>query len=470
MDQMNTSLEELLRTSFRGNIVGKNLTQKAGLNYLPRYVAEFILGNYLDRFEDPDIAIKEAKAFVTTHYPENNSGELLKHKLLEEGEIKILQKYDVTVNLKKEEYYATTPILHEKIHVDPNYTSYYPALLTTGMWGLGHLYYIPSDQSDYKMELVDFKPFQLGSFDRDEFFTSRLNFSLTQWIDLLITSLGLNAHYLSDKQKLLIIARLIPLVSQNLNIAEFGPKSTGKTYQYRNHSSYTHVVSGSSITPAKLIFDLRNHQAGLISTSDVIAFDEVTGADFGDKKDFELIGLLKDYMEGGNVSRGIFEVNEDASLVFLGNIEIRGEKPKFNDFVRELPAAFSDSAFIDRIHGIIPGWEIPKIAQTEVAFTTETGLISNYIGEAFHNLRSWDHPSLNWKQINLDLKYYRNENAVRKLTNGLLKLLFPGVTATSEEINLCLGLACELRQVVYDQLSALEPDEFGRHRLSARIR
>ena len=228
-------------------------------------------------------------------------------------------------------------------------------------------------------------------------------------------------------------------------------------------------MSGSSITPAKFVYDLSANTPGLISTTDAIVFDEITSADFGNKKDYEMIGLLKDYMEGGSVSRGKQVIQEDTSIIFVGNIDIYENRPKYDDFVRELPKAFSETAFLDRINGIIPGWNIQKIVQINTAFTQSKGLIGNYLSEALHNMRSWDHPSLRWGDVDKDLGYIRNEKSVRAITQSLLTILFPGVEPTIEEINLCLAVACELRQIVYDQLSYLEPDEFPKMRLEAKM-
>ncbi|MDH5403623.1 MAG: BREX system Lon protease-like protein BrxL [Candidatus Heimdallarchaeota archaeon] len=463
------AVDGLIEASFIGNVIKKDLMRIAGLNFLPRYVAEFILSTFLQKYAEEVTAIAEAKKFVYDNYPENNSSELLKHRLLEDGEIKILQKFKVKVDVSSRQYTATIPLLKDRIQIKNEFTNYYPALLTTGMWGLGKIKNNPTNKT-YPLDLVDFNPFQIGSFDRKEFFEARANFTtLDQWLSTLIISFGLNPINFTKRQQLLIIARMIPLVSKNQVMAEFGPKSTGKTYQLRNHSSYSHVISGSSITPAKFAFDQVSGTPGLVSTADVIIFDEVTGADFGKSKDFEMIGLLKDYMEGGNVTRGTKEINEDASIVFIGNIQVKESRPKFEDFVRELPHSFRDTAFIDRIQGMIPGWEIPKIAQTDIAFTDQKGLMSNYIGEAFHNLRKWDHPSFRWNEVETNLLNIRNEKAVMNITSGLIKILYPGVEIDKHDINLCLKIATHLRQNVYDQLNYQEPDEFKEFSLFAQI-
>ena len=228
-----------------------------------------------------------------------------------------------------------------------------------------------------------------------------------------------------------------------------------------------YIISGSSVTPAKFVYDIAKRTPGLISTNDTVVFDEITGAEFGSKKDFEMIGLLKDFMEGGHVARGTYSVSEDTSLVFIGNIDIRGKNPKFRDYSRDLPSAFGDTAFLDRIHGILPGWRIPKLSKIDRALSRSAGLMSNYLGEMFHSLRRFSHPDMDWNRVTSNFEMVRNEKAVRVLTEGLLALLYPGVSASPADINYCLSIACELRQNIYDQLSHLDPDEYPPIRLEA---
>ncbi|RMG27189.1 MAG: BREX system Lon protease-like protein BrxL [Methanobacteriota archaeon] len=462
-------LETKIKTHFAGNVVGKGLMRKAGLEFLPRYVSEFILGTFVEEGESEDHVISKAKKFVNHYVPEPNTSDLMRHKLLDEGKIKLLARYKVKVDLHSQIYEAKVPVLNESVLFDPHFVDLYPSLLTTGMWGLGILMYNPAENGKFKVELADFKPFQIGAFDVTEFFEARQHFSLEEWMAVLLTSMGLNPQSLQTSEQIFILCRLLPLIRRNLNMAEFGPKSTGKTYVFRNHSSYAHVVSGSAVTPAKLIIDLKSNTPGLISTTDLIVFDEITGAEFGKTQDFELIGLLKDYMEGGHVSRGRAQITEDSSLMFLGNIDIRKNSPKYEDYVRELPRAFSDPAFVDRINGFIPGWKIPKISQIEESLSESVGLMSSYLGEALHALRRLDHPDMDWSKVEKDFKMVRNEKSVRKITEGLLMLLFPGVAVKEKEINFCLEIACNLRQYVYDQLHFLDPDEFPKFKLSARF-
>ena len=462
-------LGEKIKAYFKDNWVNKSLSRQAGLNFLPKYVSEYIIGVFYQRTESEEEALTTAKKFVNDHYPDSHSSEYLKHQLIEKNTIEIIQKFKVNVNLNTEFYYANIPIIGERIWVDPTYVERYPALLTTGMWGKGTLTRDLQDDTDADVLLVDYMPFQVGSFDDEELFEGRAHCTLKEWIDILVTSIGLNPSNLNDEEKIMILMRFLPLIRRNLNIAEFGPKSTGKTYVFRHFSSYIHIISGSSVTPAKFIYDLAKRSPGLITSNDTVVFDEVTSAEFGSKKDYEMIGLLKDYMEGGHVSRGTYEASEDTSLVFIGNINVSKKQPRFRDYSRDLPFAFSDTAFLDRIHGVIPGWRIPKISQIEESLSDSAGLMSNYLGEMFHKMRRYDHPSMDWSLVTSNFGMVRNEKAVRTITEGLLALLFPGVSASSHDINFCLKLGCELRQNIYDQLTFLDPEEFPKLTLTAEI-
>ncbi len=460
--------QKKIKSSFLGNTVKKDLVHKAGLEFLPRYVSEFVLSNFdrngLSQYE----IIKKAKNFINRHLPERNSTEYLKHKLLEEGEIKLLNEFHILVDIKKNEYTAYASAFTETMKTVGTFVNLYPALSMKGMWGLGTIRHIPTDR--YAAELIEFDPVQLGSFDIDELISARMNFTTKEWIDLIILSTGINPKEMTTKTKLYLIARLLPLSVKNINIIELGPKSTGKTYTFRHLTSYAHIASGSVITPAKLIYDLSKNQPGVIMTADTVVFDEIVAAEFGDKKDTELIGMLKDFMEGGNVSRGKVKIQEDTSLIYLGNIDIKGNKPKFDDFLKDMPKAFSDTAFIDRVHAIIPGWAIPKITEAVSHFATGYGLTGNYLSEFLHRLRSYTHPELNWESYEKDLYFIRNEKGVKKIVEGLMGIIYPGVKPSENEMQLLLDFSCELRQTVCDQLHLLDEGEFRKIKLSVRYR
>lgn len=462
-------IQDRVKASFIGNVVAKNLVHKAELEFLPRYVSEYILSNYDKDGRSQREVIREAKSFINKYLPERNSTEFLKHKLLEEGEIRVLNEFHISVDLKAIEYTAYSSAFTEKMKTTGDFINYYPALSTKGMWGLGTIRHTPKEEKKYAAELISFEPVQLGSFDFDELISARMNFTTREWIDLIITSTGINPKSMNNKTKLYLISRMLPLCVRNLNMIELGPKSTGKTYTYRHLTSYAHIASGSAITPAKLIYDLARNQPGVIMTADTVVFDEIVAAEFGDKKDTELIGMLKDFMEGGNVSRGKMKIQEDTSLIFLGNIDIKGSKPKFEDFLKDMPKAFADTAFIDRIHGIIPGWSVPKITESVDHFSTDYGLTGNYLSEFLHRVRSYQHPDINWEQYDKNLYLIRNEKGVKKLTDGLMGIIFPGVVPTENELQGIINLACELRQIVCDQLYLLDSGEYSKMEISVKV-
>lgn len=466
---MNHDINNRVKEAFGNKVVKKDLVQEAELEFLPRYVAEQILANFHNENIEKSEIIKKTKNFVNKHLPERNSTEILKHQLLEEGQIRILNEFHVKVHLKSMKYTASSQVFREPMKIDPDWVSSYPQLSGKGMWGLSTIRHSPND-SNYAAELIEFQPFQLGSFDFEAFAEARTKFTTEEWIDLLIKSSGLNPDNLKNTQvKIDILSRLLPLCVRNLNLVELGPKGTGKTYTFRHLTSYAHIASGSSISAPKLIYDLAKNSPGVLTKSDTVVFDEIAASEFGNKKDKELIGMLKDFMEGGSVNRGNVKVQEDTSIIYLGNVEVRGNKPKFEDFLKDMPQAFKDTAFIDRINGIIPGWSIPKISETSKHFSTDIGLTGNYLSEALHKIRSYSHPDLNWEKLDKKIYLARNEKSVKKIANGFLGLLFPGVSPTKEELQYVLDISCNLRQIVCDQLYLLEPDEYDKVELKVIV-
>ncbi len=446
--------------------VPKHLVASAGLDYLPRYVAEFIISNYARKTDDEEEIIKLTRSFCSDNYPEKNSKHWLSHALIENGTIKLLGEFHVRVDITSSIYTARCQSFNSPMGIDASFVTDYKGLVTGGMWGLVTIRHTPV--GEHSAYIDDFQPFQLGRFDFNQWASIRQNFSTKDWLDLLIISLGINHKNIDNRIKMLLISRLLPMATKNLNFAEFGPKNTGKTYNYRHLSSYSHVASGSALSPARLIYNLSTKSVGILSTSDNVVFDEINASDFGSKSKktgTELIGMLKDYMMGGAVNRGDIKLQEDTALTFLGNIAVKNSKPKNEDYVRDLPASFADPAFLDRIHGIIPGWEMPKINISNIHFTREVGLSSNYLSEALHSTRNYNHPGLNWRELDKDLGSHRNESPVEKMCNSLLAILFPGTLPTDDEKRTIFNLACELRQNVYDQLRYIEPDEFPKLRI-----
>lgn len=455
------SFIEKSRTHFPLHTVRKDLPARAAIDFLPRYISESIIATTSSSTSDLDDIIQKARNLIHKYHPRRDSTELLKHALIENRVVRILSNLVVQVNLTSEIYYSFVPSLGQKVLIPPDLPVRYPQLLTNGIWGIGT--YELNEEG--KLLLQDFNPVQVGSFDFAAFVEGRTHFTSSEWIDLMVASIGYNPAHLKLDQKLYILARLIPLVEKNVNMAEWGPKGTGKTFIYRNLGGYCHVISGSAITPARLIVSLGTMEYGILMTADCAVFDEVTGAKFGAEKDWETIGILKDYMEGGKAARGKVTISSDTSIMYLGNIDVKDQGPKYGDYSKDLPPAFADTAFLDRINGVIPGWKIPKIRGYEESFFAGEALTFDFLSEAFHYMRHWDHPSAESISRKSDSLLIRNQKSIRKLIGGLLKILFPGVRPSDEEERLVLRVATELRQNVYDQLVLIDPDEFPSHLL-----
>ncbi|MEJ5203318.1 MAG: BREX system Lon protease-like protein BrxL, partial [Anaerolineales bacterium] len=290
----------------------------------------------------------------------------------------------------------------------------------------------------------------------------------------LINSCGLNPSTMTHRQKLLYLSRCIPLVETNVNLVELGPRETGKTYLYRNISYYAHVLSGGKATPAQLFINLNSGRIGEVATRDAVVFDEIANTDFTDPK--ALVSIMQGYMQDAKFSRGKKEILAFASLVFVGNLDVQGNMPheKYYHLFEPLPDFMQVVAFLDRIHGYIPGWEIPKL--TPQSYSTDYGFITDYFCEIMHELRRADLVGKFRPRFELtDLSKTdagvsgRDHRAIIKTTSGLLKLLYPDGKVTDDELEEVLLLSCELRQRVREQLHLMAPGEYDRVKLGVTI-
>ncbi|RLE99537.1 MAG: BREX system Lon protease-like protein BrxL, partial [Thermoprotei archaeon] len=351
--------------------------------------------------------------------------------------------------------------------------------ILSGLWGIGVLEYMPAlaetvrSRSKEKvfftpLILEDFEPFQVYNIDVNTFVEGRYSFSTWEWIDLLIKSIGLNPSVYSPRQKLLLLYRLVPLVESNVNLMELGPRATGKTYLYRNISYYTRIYAGGTISAARLFYDMRLKVLGDLGTRDVVVFDEIARVRFTNPD--EVVAKLKDYMVDGFFERGqLKRAHSDCSLVFMGNIEL-SERGILGSTIDYLPNFMRDTALIDRIHGLLPGWELPKIMRSDVHLASGYGLAVDYLSEVLHRMRTRSFEPLVSQSIELIGDYtIRDERAVKKLLSGILKLIFPHGEFDKNDLIDIVNLILRLRQNVVDMLSEMSPSEFPRKRLNARV-
>ncbi len=440
-------------------VVVKSLASEAAFHRLPRYVSEYLIAKYVkpETWKD-DLA--KIRTRIKDLLPDLEHRELLKEKLLSRGEVTLIDAIEARVDLKGGQRWARVPALNDqKVRVPAAVTEANPGLLLGGLWGTAKIRYAPEENADAPNELVAFTPFQVGPPDVAAYKTARGKFSTEEWAALMLQSAGYSAAAFADRRtRMLLFARMVPLVERNVNLIELGPRQTGKTFLLRNLSPRVFTVSGGKTTPANLFVNLATKQVGILGTRKVVVFDEIAHTTFGDED--ETISTLKDYMESGQFSRGSLAFAADCGLVFAGNLDVEGNlpHPRYAHLLEPLPKELVDSAFQDRVHGYIPGWEVPKITPGSVA--TGVGFVTDYFGEVLVKLRE-DSFVDRIREVPLHAGLTRrDQTAVERLGSGLLKLLHPDGKATPEELTEIVSFACELRQRVHQQLCALAPGEF----------
>lgn len=468
------SLDDKISRVFGEVAVNKGLALRHEVSRLPRFISEYLISKYCSAYPDKELALSKLAKVVAENFPEPKDKDKIFYRLKKIGFIQLMDEFKVSVDLKRNLYLVQIPCLQiYDALVDEGIIRKFERILS-GMWGLGTLEYRPDIPENLEVEvspilLTDIEPFQVYNIDIKDFAKKRNEFSLSEWIDLLIATMGLNPKAYSYRQKILQLVRLVPLVEGNTNIVELGPRATGKTYLYRNLSHYTRIYSGGAVSPARLFFDARLRIVGDIAIHDAVVFDEVSKIRFTNPD--EMAGKLKDFMVDGFFERGALKrAHSDCSLVFLGNIE-KEETMRPEQILYTLPDIMQDSAFIDRIHGLIPGWEMPKIMKSEEHLAHGTGLAADYFAEIMHGLRKENFKDLVNEHVEFSSNFtIRDENAVRKIISGLCKLLFPNKEFDLSELRQIVSLATEMRQYVCDILTEKSPSEFPPKRLECRVR
>lgn len=464
------SYEEKAERVFGEVCVNKGLVRQAGFGArsIPAYVSEWIVTRHISDGALDTLAQQRIRNFLNKHLPTRDQKEPLKAQLQNGETLTILDQFSVTVDLAKNEHRLAIPCLDEtRASIERHIVEQYPLLLGSGVWGVGKLQYYPPDRvrTQGQISLVDFRPMQNAKLDLDLYCESRAEFTLDEWRDLLIVSMGYNPEAYSVSQQMHMLTRLVPLVQERVNMIELAPKGTGKSFVFLNLSRYARLVSGGKVTAAALFYNNATRQAGLLSHYDLVIFDEAQSISFDNPG--EIIGVLKDYLESGSFARGgTQKIESGAGLMMLANIPLdEYKRPRHENLFSELPAFLGETAFIDRIHGILPGWELPRIEQASIA--TGVGFKADYFGDVLHQLRY----RAGYEQI---VQRYntvtgttdrRDITAITRLAIGFCKLLFPhGDISPPDFAEYCLKPAVQLRQRVRDQLSLLDP-EYARVRM-----
>jgi ATP-dependent Lon protease len=460
--QIDPELDNLLVRHFAGKVVRKDLTKliKEGAN-VPVYVLEYLLGMYCAS-EDPEvirIGLENVKRILAENYVRPDEAEKIKSKIREAGSYKVIDKVTVKLNEKRDSYEALLSNLGVKnADMPDSHVREFEKLLVGGIWCIVSIrYHFEENQKGSPFLITDLKPIQMPNMDLNGLFEGRKQFTQTQWIDALIRSTGMEPTCFKERVKWHLLARMIPLVENNYNLCELGPRGTGKSHIYKEISPNSILVSGGQTTVANLFYNLSARKVGLVGLWDVVAFDEVAGISF---KDHDGVQIMKDYMASGSFSRGRESINANASMVFVGNINQSVESlVKTSHLLAPFPAAMIDSAFFDRFHAYVPGWEIPKMRPE--FFTNQYGMIVDYLAEYLREMRkrSFSEAIDKWFRLGNNLNQ-RDTIAVRRTVSGLLKLVCPHGEYDKEAVRQCLEYALETRRRVKEQLKKIGGMEF----------
>jgi len=454
-----SSLDDKINAQFAGYVVRKDLVKAVkGNAIVPTYVLEYLLGQYCATDDEASIetGIETVKDILRRHYVHRSEAGLVQSTIREKGRYKVIDQVSVSLNEKTDSYEAVFDNLGiKKVSIDSETVKANPRLLVTQVWCITDVQYeFDEDTRKSPWVIETLKPIQIAKVDYEAYLTARAEFSTEEWIDLLMQSVGWNPASFGRRSKLLQLMRLIPFVERNYNIIELGPKGTGKSHMYSEFSPHGQLISGGEVSVPKLFVNNANGRIGLVGYWDVVAFDEFAGREKSANK--ALVDIMKNYMANKSFSRGITPMGAEASFAFVGNTDHNVPYMlKNSDLFEALPSQFHDSAFIDRLHAYLPGWEVDVIRGE--MFTKGFGFIVDYLAEILRNLRAEDFSNRFQAYFKLSEQIStRDRDAVYKTMSGLLKLIFPKGGETEAEVEELLSLALESRKRVKDQLARID--------------
>ncbi|WP_409328942.1 BREX system Lon protease-like protein BrxL [Trujillonella humicola] len=455
-----SELDRKINQHFPGVVVRKDLVKAVkGNAIVPSYVLEYLLGQYAASDDEATIqaGINAVRQILADHYVHRNQSELVKSTIRERGRHKIIDKVTVTLNDKDDVYEAEFANLGIKqVLVEPATITAHPKLLVGGVWCICDIEYAHSDSPRVVPWILgSIKPIQLSSFDFAGYVTARREFTTDEWIDLLIQSIGFNPELFGRRGKLIQLVRLIPFVERNYNLIELGPKGTGKSHIFSEFSPHGMLISGGEVTVPKLFVNNSNGRIGLVGYWDVVAFDEFAGKK--KRADKALVDIMKNYMANKSFSRGVETLGAEASMVFVGNTSHNVPYMlKHSDLFDELPESYHDSAYLDRLHFYIPGWEVDTIRGE--MFSNGYGFVVDYIAEVLKSMRDADYSDRYQQHFSLGTDIStRDRDGIHKTFSGLMKILYPHGDATKAEIEEILRFAVEGRKRVKDQILRIDP-------------
>lgn len=446
-------------SSFDNLTIDKSLIRSLKIREIrsiPSFVEEWLISRFYHPEKSHNDIYQDATAFMSKHLPAKTEKESIKHKLQSCEVLTILDRYQVRIDIAKDKQILSIPCLEESnARVTKEVIEQNPLLLEGGQWGAGRLRIRPEDNI-YVIEMFDFKAMQSGKVKLNQMIEARKHFSTREWIYLLLRTMGYEPFSYTHQEQDNLILRLLPLLQNNLNLMELAPKGTGKSFIFSNLSRYAWVNSGGALTQAQLFKNLNTKEIGLMGRYDILVLDEGQSINFKGADDIH--AKFKDYLESGHYSIGNDKITSECGLMILANIDLHHNgKPRRSDYIRHLPIMFHDSALIDRFHGIIAGWEIPR-------FTTEHaaqgfGIKADVFGEYLHQLRFVSHIEFPFGECPKLSGDTRDVKAVTRLASALSKLLLVNPDHPDYETYV-LNPAKILRQRVRSQLAELDSNEF----------
>ena len=458
-------IKEKLRESFDGKIVRKDLTKKIkeGAN-VPVYVLEFLLGQYCSSDDESIIeqGVQNVKRILADNFVRPDESQKVLSKLRKKGSYTVIDMITARLDMRRNIYIASFSNLGiDNVLLEDEYPEKFDRLLCGGIWCIVQLdyeYVEEEKKNGMPVQIRKLTPIQMPHVEIDELKEGRKHFTEDEWLDIMMRSIGMEPDTLSEREKWLLLLRMVPLVENNFNLCELGPRSTGKSHLYKEISPNSILVSGGQTTVANPFYNMGRKTIGLVGMWDVVAFDEVAGIHFKDK---DGIQIMKDYMASGSFARGKEEKAASASMVFVGNINqsvdvLLKTSSLFDPFPPEMG---TDTAFLDRIHCYIPGWEIPKFRPEH--FTNDYGFITDYLAEFLRELRKEQYGDALDEYFRLGRNLNQRDTiAVRKMVGGLVKLMYPDGEYTKEQLEEILKISLEMRRRVKEQLKKLGGMEF----------
>lgn len=480
-----TETKQKVATIFseRGIVVDKSLAfLNEQFRKLPTFVVDYLIAEMVNS-ADPVPGLDRINKLLKDHFMESDQKEWVKSRIRENGEYTLIGRIRCRFDEGRDEYWVdVTALGNQYVRINPYVIAEYgETLLTTGAWGVFKIVYDESyvmRKKLYPFLVTEFRPMQITGINLDTWISRRGQFSDSEWLDTMVTSIGFDPDCLSEEEKWLYMVRLVPFIEANVNMVELGPPETGKTFAYQSLSSHGFVVSGGQTTVASLFYDKLRRQLGLVGYRDVVLFDEFASGRGGSKwsGQGDLIDMLKDFMNSGRFGRGTAEFASDCSIMFAGNIDCdrqtKSVSSRYRSLFSPLPQAVNhDRAFLDRVHGFIPGWKIPQIRESHLA--KGQGFMADYLSEIMHQMRGRNYAPVILNNVNFGNMSQRNQRSLVRIGSGLLKLLFPHKTAGTVEpkdLKTVLDVAVDLRQRVVDQLAVILPSEFSGIKLSYEIK